>query len=165
MPILKDIFINHIAKQQKGFAMHIIEHATFDEERAFYGADGILLRACTFDGPADGESALKEAQNIEVKDCMFRLRYPFWHDTHLTIHNTELTSLCRAALWYSQNISIANSQLHGTKALRECSHVSIADCDVISDEFGWYVANIAVKDTSLAGEYVMLRSQNLTFTS
>ena len=79
--------------------MHIIEHATFDEERAFYGADGILLRACTFDGPADGESALKEAQNIEVKDCMFRLRYPFWHDTHLTIHNTELTSLCRAALW------------------------------------------------------------------
>ena len=145
--------------------MHIIEHSTFDEERAFYGADGILLRGCRFDGPADGESALKEAQNIEVEGCYFNLRYPFWHDRHLHIVDTELTPLCRAALWYSQDFSIENSRLHGTKALRECQRVTIRDCDVISAEFGWSVSDITLHNTALEGEYVMLRSQNMTFSN
>ena len=38
---------------------------TFDEERALYGSNGIVVVKCRFDGPADGESALKESKNIE----------------------------------------------------------------------------------------------------
>ena len=37
---------------------------TYDEERALYAVDGAEIRECTFAGPADGESALKEAKNI-----------------------------------------------------------------------------------------------------
>ncbi len=33
----------------------IIENKTFDEERALYNSDGLLLKSCRFDGPADGE--------------------------------------------------------------------------------------------------------------
>lgn len=44
--------------------MKIIENQTFDEERALYGSDGVMLEDCAFDGPADGESALKESRNI-----------------------------------------------------------------------------------------------------
>ncbi len=35
----------------------VIENQAFDEERAFYGRENILVKDCSFDGPADGESA------------------------------------------------------------------------------------------------------------
>ena len=37
--------------------MKIYDKLTFDEERALYGERDILVRSCSFDGPADGESA------------------------------------------------------------------------------------------------------------
>ncbi len=57
--------------------MKTISNQTFDEERALYGSDGIEIVSCRFDGPADGESALKESKNVVVRDCFFNLRYPF----------------------------------------------------------------------------------------
>ena len=41
-----------------------IEHETFDMERALYGSAQLMISDCRFDGPADGESALKEAATI-----------------------------------------------------------------------------------------------------
>ena len=49
--------------------MEIIENQKLDEERALYGRSNLLVRRCSFDGPADGESALKECHEIEMEDC------------------------------------------------------------------------------------------------
>ena len=46
---------------------------TFDDERALYGKTGVKLIDCRFDGPADGESALKESRDIEVQDNVINL--------------------------------------------------------------------------------------------
>ena len=135
----------------------------FDEERALYGSDGVEVKECQFDGPADGESAFKECKNVEVKDCYFNLRYPFWHDTNLKISGAEMTQNCRAALWYSDDIEIKDTKMHGIKALRECSNVNINGCDIISPEFGWFTRKIDMKDTIVEGEYFMMRSQGLHF--
>ena len=143
--------------------MQIIENQTFDEERALYGSHEIELRNCRFDGPADGESALKESGKILVEDCFFNLRYPFWHDTDLTIIGSELTSLCRAALWYSEHVKIENTKLHGIKALRECSDIVMSGCDIVSPEFGWSVRGIDMTGCSAESEYFMLRSERLHF--
>lgn len=56
--------------------MKFIENQTFDRERALYGERNLHLKRCTFDGPADGESALKECCGIQVEDCLCNLRYP-----------------------------------------------------------------------------------------
>ena len=143
--------------------MKTIENKIFDEERALYGSAGVTVKNCRFDGPADGESAFKESKDIVVEGCFWNLRYPFWHDTNLTIRATELTEKCRAALWYSENITIENSKLHGIKALRECADVSITNCDIISPEFGWFVRNIRMENCKMQGEYVMMRSEKLRF--
>ena len=141
----------------------IISGQTFDEERALYGQDGIVVEDCRFDGPADGESAFKEGKNIEVSGTYFNLRYPFWHDDNLTIKDSEMTDKCRAALWYTNNATINGTKMHGIKALRECSDIRINDCDIISPEFGWSVNGIEMKDTTAEGEYFMMRSNNLKF--
>lgn len=145
--------------------MKTIQHQIFDAERALYGSDGILVKDCSFDGPADGESALKECQDVQVEHSFFNLRYPFWHDHGLIIKDSEMTELCRAALWYSDHISIENTKLHGIKALRECKEVEMRGCDVISPEFGWSVHNIAMNDCDAESEYFMMRSTGLHFTN
>jgi len=143
--------------------MQKIEDRTFDEERALYGSSQVEAVRCRFDGPADGESAFKESSDIIARDCYFNLRYPFWHDTRLLIEGGEMTSLCRAALWYSRNIEIKDTRMHGIKALRECSDVKISGCDIVSPEFGWSVSRVEMTDSSAESEYFMMRSDNLKF--
>ncbi len=143
--------------------MKIIEHQTFDMERALYGSQDVLVRHCAFDGPADGESAFKEGREIQAEHCFFNLRYPFWHDHGLKITGCEMTDRCRAALWYSDRIEITDTKLHGIKALRECGDVLIRSCDILSPEFGWSVRGIRMEDTTAAGEYFMMRSEHLAF--
>ena len=143
--------------------MKIIENQIFDEERSLYGSSELLVKNCSFDGPADGESAFKECSQIEVEDCFFNLRYPFWHDQGLTIRHSEMTDNCRAALWYSSHVMVTDSKLHGIKAFRECSDVSIQNCDIVSPEFGWSVQRICMEDTAAVSEYFMMRSEDLTF--
>ncbi len=143
--------------------MKTITGKNFDRERALYGSDGLVLRHCSFDGPADGESALKESRNVRAEDCFFNLRYPFWHDEHMKIVGSEMTELCRAALWYSRNVEIVDTKLYGIKALRECSKVKINDCDIISPEFGWSVHQMEMENSTVESEYFMMRSDFLTF--
>lgn len=143
--------------------MKLVENQSFDEERALYGSIDIIVKNCRFEGPADGESALKESSNIVVDTCFWDLRYPFWHDKKLEIANTELTQNCRAALWYSDDITIRDSKLHGIKALRECNDVVIENCDIISPEFGWSVSGIRMENSKVESEYFMMRSTGLVF--
>ena len=144
--------------------MKVYENLSFDQERALYGEREIYLKKCAFDGPADGESALKEAGFVTADNCYFNLRYPFWHCDGVKIVDSEMTELCRAALWYSDDIEIKNSRLHGIKALRECNRISIENCDVSSPEFGWFSSDIIVKNSSFVSEYFMLKAKELNFT-
>ena len=143
--------------------MRKIEGIRFGEERALYGSRNVHLINCAFDGIEDGESALKESSHILVEGTLCNLRYPFWHDTDLEISDCEMTDQCRAALWYSEDIRINKSKLHGTKALRECKGIRIEDCDILSAEFGWFCQSIEISNTSAEGEYFMLRSKDLAF--
>ena len=143
--------------------MKTIENQTFSKERDFYGSKGVKLINCTFKGIEDGESAFKEAKDIVIESCLWDLRYPFWHDNKLVINNTSLTNNCRAALWYSNDITITKSNLHGIKALRECGNINIDNCDIISPEFGWFNNNLKISNTNATGEYFILKSKNLTF--
>ena len=144
--------------------MKRIQQQTLDQERALYGMKDIEVVDCAFDGPADGESALKEGAGIKVERCYFNLRYPFWHDHGLVIRDSRMTELCRAALWYSDHIEITHTALHGIKALRECSEVTLRDCDIISPEFGWSVHGITMEHCTAQSEYFMMRSTDLHFT-
>lgn len=143
--------------------MAIIQGKTFDEERALYGTQELLVRDCSFDGPADGESAFKECSGIQVEHSFFNLHYPFWHNHDLKISGSELTEKCRAALWYSDHITITDTKLHGIKALRECGEAVIQDCDILSPEFGWSSHHIQMEDCTTESEYFMMRASALRF--
>ncbi len=143
--------------------MNIIENMSYDEERALYGIKHARLIRCSFTGPKDGESAVKECSDIIADHCYCNLRYPFWHVHQLKIQHCEMTEKCRAALWYSDHIEITESAMHGIKALRECHDVLIQNCTISSNEFGWFSSDIRMDSCAVESEYFMLHTENAQF--
>lgn len=132
-----------------------------DEERALYNVHNAKIEDCVFDGPADGESALKECGQLEVNNCKFMLRYPLWHVSNAVINNCDMSDTCRAALWYDKNVKIRNSKLGGIKALRECDNSYIDGCEINSSEFGWICRDTEIVNSSLVSEYPFFNCRNL----
>ncbi len=137
------------------------ENLTLDEERALYAVHDAEVINCRFDGPADGESALKECSDISMENCYMNLRYPLWHVTRATLSDCEMTDGCRAALWYDKEIYIKHSIMNGIKAVRECQGVVLDGCKIVSPEFGWFSGDIKLVDCEMEGEYPFLRTSNL----
>ncbi|MDO4806470.1 MAG: DUF3737 family protein [Coriobacteriales bacterium] len=142
-------------------ATSIISDRTFDGERALYGLSHATLERVRFAGHADGESALKECADITVSDATFELRYPLWHTTDVELTNALFTESCRAALWYASDVRIRYAKLLGIKAMRECDNVSIDASEIRSEEFGWSSRDVAVRDSSVEGEYAFLHARDL----
>ena len=138
------------------------ENRQYDEERALYGINNAKIRNCKFDGPADGESALKECSDIIVEDCFFNLRYPFWHVNKAVIKNSQMTELCRAALWYDEDITISNCSMNGIKALRECRNIKLLGSSIVSPEFLWRCSDIVVEHSKLESEYPFFECSDIS---
>ncbi len=145
--------------------MEIIENLTLDEERALYGLRHTLVRNCRFAGPADGESALKECRNIEVEDCEFQLRYPFWHVEGANISRITMTDTCRAAMWYDRELHVSDSTLGGIKAFREMDGCSLRNCTIDSKEFGWRCRWLNIWNSRLTSEYPFFWCENMAIDS
>lgn len=143
----------------------VIENKQFDEERSLYNLKNGLVRNCTFAGPADGESVLKEARDVVVDHCDFSLRYPLWHVDGFELTNSTMSDKARAALWYCKDGKITNSNLGGIKAIRECSNITFDNCDITSMEFGWKCNDIVLENTSVNSEYIFLDSNNVRLTN
>lgn len=138
-----------------------IENRKFEEERSLYGLTNCIVQRCSFMGPLDGESPLKKVKNIQVIDCAFSLRYALWHADFCKLNDVLMNITCRAPLWYCNNLDIEKSYINGPKALRECSHTSIYDCSINSNEFGWCCKDLKITDSTIETEYPFLNSSNL----
>ena len=113
-----------------------IEGKTFDEERALYHLMNTRVERCTFAGPADGESALKETREVEVADCHFSLRYPLWRAKGFSLSSSVLDGGTRAPIWYASEGVIDGCTIEGVKCLRECGNIRVQNCRITSPEFG-----------------------------
>ena len=145
--------------------MKRINNKTYDQERALYALSDAMVENCVFSGEADGESALKEAKRICVKDCRFDLRYPLWHNKGFSIESSVMSETCRAPLWYSQVGFVSDVTVNGPKALRECRRIGLADSQIVSSEFGWKCNDISVNGCKLEGDYIFLESGKIKLSN
>lgn len=143
------------------FMRKLIQNTQFDEERALYHLQHADVADCVFAGPADGESVLKEARDVTVKNCRFSLRYPLWHVQDFRLEHSSMDDKTRAAIWYACNGEITDSVLGGIKAVRQCHHISLTGCEIASQEFGWKSCDITLRDSSVTAEYLFLDSRDV----
>ncbi len=141
--------------------MKKIENQIFDAERSLYNLRNTEVVQCKFEGPADGESVLKECRNYIVKDCSFSLRYPMWHAKKFTLIHSTLDDKTRAPIWYSKDGSIENCRIDGIKCLRECKNISVNNCNIASPEFGWRCKNLNISNSQIDSMYFLFASSNV----
>ena len=141
--------------------MKIVKNQRMDEERALYNLQNARVSNCRFEGPLDGESALKEGRNLEIDRCVFALRYPLWHVQNCTVSDCILEEGCRAPAWYVQNGTFVNTLVEGVKCLRECTQVQFESCKVHSPEFGWRCKDVRLTDSEFISEYFLFESRDV----
>ena len=138
-----------------------ITNRQFDEERALYNLRHTDVKDCVFAGPADGESVLKEARDVDLENCRFSLRYPLWHVQGFRLKNCTMDDKTRAAIWYASDAQITDSDLGGIKAVRECRNIHIQNSTILSQEFGWKSQGITLADSTITSEYLFLDSRDV----
>lgn len=141
--------------------VQLISGGRFGEERALYGLRGVTVADCSFAGPEDGESALKECRDVAVRRCAFSLRYPLWHCVGFSLSDCTMDEGVRAPIWYSEKGKIRNTKIEGVKCLRECAEISVDGCEINSREFGWRCRDLFFGDSSVVSEYFLFECRNV----
>lgn len=143
----------------------IVSNQIFDEERSLYNLKDADVVDCTFAGPADGESVLKECRGVNVEGCSFSLRYPLWHARDFKMVNSSMDDKTRAPIWYAFDGLIEKSYIRGIKCLRECENITVSDCDIESPEFGWKCNGVNIVNSSIISEYFLFETDNVNISN
>lgn len=140
--------------------MEIIKDKEFGGERPLFGAKDIRLENVTIHA---GESALKCCFDVEADHCRFEGKYPFWHVDGFKITNCLFTPGARAALWYSRNLEMADTQVDAPKMFREMDGISLRRVNIPDgEETLWHCSNVDIEDVDIdKADYLFMRSRNI----
>ena len=139
--------------------MTLIQDQTFEGERALYQSDGVRIERCVFN---DGESPLKESRGIEVADSVFRWRYPLWYCADVTVEGSLWLDTCRAPIWYTDGLTIANGSFQAPKGIRRCQNVVIRDTNFPNaQETLWNCSDVTASHISVNGDYFAKDCENV----
>lgn len=140
--------------------MQIIENKEFGGERPLFGSHDLKLINVTVH---TGESALKCCSNIEAVECRFEGKYPFWHVDGFKISNCLFTEGARAALWYSKNLEMSDTQVDAPKMFREMHHLSLNKVQIPdAAETLWHCSDIKLRDVELAkADYLFMHCSDI----
>lgn len=130
----------------------------FTGERALFCARDINLYECTFD---DGESPLKEGQNISVDACALTWKDPLWYCRGAKVTNSTLFDTARAGIWYTQGIEMTNCIIEAHKTFRRSRGIKLVDVSIPNaQETLWNCEDVELTRVSAHGDYLAFNGKN-----
>ncbi|RHM63542.1 DUF3737 family protein [Coprobacillus sp. AF33-1AC] len=139
---------NTVVKQQKLIG-----------ERALFQSHHIQIEDSVFE---DGESPLKESQNIDIKDTIFKWKYPLWYCQNVSVNNSTLLETARSGIWYTHHIDIKDSVIDAPKTFRRSTYISLDHVNLLnSQETLWNCQNIKINAVQAKGDYFGMNSENI----
>lgn len=138
----------------------IIKDKEFGGERPLFGEKNICLENVTIHA---GESALKCCMDVEAIGCRFEGKYPFWHVDGFQIKDCLFTPGARAALWYSRNLVMVDTQVDAPKMFREMDGIVLRNVNIPdAQETLWHCANVDIKDVKVEhADYLFMHSHDI----
>lgn len=129
----------------------IVQNKIFEGERAEFFAKGKHYRGCTF---CNGESPLKESQNIRLDHCTFGWKYPLWYAHHIEVEDCALEEMARSGIWYTKGITIRNSVIQAPKTFRRAEDVTLRNVEMPNaKETFWHCKKVRLDNVKAAGDY------------
>ena len=140
--------------------MKEIKDTEFGGERPLFGSRDLRLTRVTVHA---GESALKNCRNIEATDCRFEGKYPFWHVDGFRISHCVFTEGARAALWYSRDLEMTDTEVLAPKMFREMEGVSLRSVRIPdAQETLWYCRDVRLDDVEVDhADYLLMHSADI----
>lgn len=125
------------------------------ERSLFHGKD-LRIVDTTF---GDGESPLKESENIELSGSMFKWKYPLWYSKHIKVDNCIWFEMARSGIWYTHDIEVKNTVFEAPKNFRRCSDVRVENVSFVNAaEMFWSCKDVKLKNVIAKGDYFGMNS-------
>ena len=132
---------------------------TYEGERALFMLKDAYLEGVTFQ---NGESPLKESNNIELLKCSFKWKYPLWYVNNAYLRECYLAEMARSGIWYTHHITMDSCILDCPKTFRRSSHITLNMCRLNNAaETFWGCTNIKLNNVTAKGDYFMMNSDTV----
>ena len=140
--------------------MELIKNKEFGGERPLFATHDLRLENITI---VDGESGIKQCQNMECYDSKFYGKYPWWHVDGAKIENCYFAPGSRSAIWYTNDLVMKHCTIDGPKYFREMKNVELEDVTINdADETFWKVKGLRLKNVTLhEGTYPFMFSEDI----
>ena len=131
----------------------------FTGERALFHAKDLSIKDAIFD---DGESPLKESQNIELLGCMFKWKYPLWYCKHIVAKDCKWFDMARAGVWYTDDLYVENAMIQAPKNFRRCKDIVLKNVDFFhAEETLWNCNHVKLMNVTAKGDYFAMNSNDM----
>ena len=132
----------------------------FSGERALFGTRDARIVDSVF---GDGESPLKECENLELEDDLFRWKYPLWYCKHVRVNACTWFEMARAGVWYTDDLEVRNCVIQAPKNFRRCDGLTLENVQFTNpQETLWSCKNVKLKNVVAAGgPYFAMNSENM----
>lgn len=139
--------------------MKTIKDTEFGGERPLFGTHDLRLENVTIHA---GESAIKECSNIEADHCRFEGNTRSGTST-VSRSTTAYSHRAPAALWYSRNLLMTDTQVDAPKMFREMQHLKLVNVRIPdAQETLWDCADVVLEDVEVANaDYIFMRSHDI----
>ena len=139
--------------------MKQIKQQLLKGERALFNSRELEISYSTF---AEGESPLKESQNIKIDHSTFKWKYPLWYCKNIVVEESTLFEMARSGIWYTENIAIRNSIIEAPKTFRRGKGITLENVNLPNaDETLWNCDEISLKNVTAKGDYFGMNSTNI----
>lgn len=131
----------------------------FTGERALFQSYDLDITNCTF---TDGESPLKESQNLNIKSSLFQWKYPLWYCNNVTMKDSIMFEMARAGIWYSNVVDLYNVTIEAPKTFRRCNDITMEKVNMPNaSETLWNCEQVTMKNVSAKGDYFAMGSSDI----
>jgi len=141
------------------YTKYIIENQQFAGERPLYGLSNVMLNNVV---TGEGESAIKEGQQIEAEHCRFEGKYVCWEIDGLKLTNCTFADSARASLWYVRGLKMQHCQVDAPKAFRHVERAEIEDLVMPqAEDVLWHCQDVEIRAMQLTGNYPLQYVKNI----
>ncbi|MCD8251407.1 MAG: DUF3737 family protein [Phocaeicola dorei] len=140
--------------------MKVIKDVSYEGERPLFGSCELLLKNVII---LPGESALKHCCGIEVENCEFSGKYPFWHNEDVLITDSLFHEGARAAIWYVKNPRMMDTLVEAPKMFREIDGLFLENVKLPdAQETCWNCRNVELYNVEAhKGDYIFMNNTNM----
>lgn len=139
--------------------MKSIKNEVLTGERALFQGENLSITDTIFE---DGESPLKECENIRLTNCSFKWKYPLWYAKNIQVDNSIWFEMGRAGVWYTDHMEVNDSAVEAPKNFRRCTDLTLNNVSIPNAaETLWHCNDVKMKQVIAKGDYFAMNSQNM----